>query len=738
MRFSILVFFFSLSMFCLAVDDPSISGVQLLKKDANSFSFQTGDFIVSYAAEKESKEGWVKIRREGVDNFAIATKLACGQNFDVTDFGAGEGPIYQWKHPRKDSKMFRSLAVNDTKDMLDITLQTERQWASFESHLIAYKKYPGLLHWKVTAKTKTDKALSGSSEPDCYFMKNNATTEWDQLVTHQVARYIVQRGPESGIVYFRDIPMNSFVFYFEDFSSLNGLYKLTGCENPYDYPVVGNGGAVKMGQAESDFQMSSPDGSNVQKPKPWTEKNESFDKFGYCRPASIRIPAGTSVVVSDTYLYLKPAENTSNSAVCRNFIQMLSHIYQYIYKPPLVETDWAGQIAPQMIKDILRPENLSINKEGIIVPRAYVGYEHADQQLWTVIQLLQPLELYVRRFPKDANARILRDGLHNALPIFYDKDYKGFNNSPAPLPVDMFFTIVYIVNPGIAVADTALLGNENARMMLVGFRDKLLEMGKKCDYVFADVWLRDFSRQKNFYQLDGSGAYAYMLIAIYELSNSKDTECLEAAKAAVEKIKDRCLDYSWQVNQSAASIVACEKLYQITKDPHYRDILQIALANTLRHAWLWECDYGLGEKTTTFWSFSGCPAAPCSAEYENHRTRFHLRQYLDLGGSSISQELKSMLTDAWQIGMTQSRAAIPPLMDRGDREKYMASNGISQTNCGAIDQAQMIPLEDVRVGWGTDLEWWQNNAKLGVVGQEIYGAGGPIWYALWQEDLKKE
>ena len=47
----------------------------------------------------------------------------------------------------------------------------------------------------------------------------------------------------------------------------------------------------------------------------------------------------------------------------------------------------------------------------------------------------------------------------------------------------------------------------------------------------------------------------------------------------------------------------------------------------------------------------------------------------------------------------------------------------------------MIPLEDFRVGWGTDVEWWQNNAKPGVVGQEIYGAGGPIWYALWQEGL---
>ena len=47
----------------------------------------------------------------------------------------------------------------------------------------------------------------------------------------------------------------------------------------------------------------------------------------------------------------------------------------------------------------------------------------------------------------------------------------------------------------------------------------------------------------------------------------------------------------------------------------------------------------------------------------------------------------------------------------------------------------MIPLEDVRTGWATDIEWWQNNAKLGAVGQEIYGAGGPIWYALWQDEV---
>jgi hypothetical protein len=62
--------------------------------------------------------------------------------------------------------------------------------------------------------------------------------------------------------------------------------------------------------------------------------------------------------------------------------------------------------------------------------------------------------------------------------------------------------------------------------------------------------------------------------------------------------------------------------------------------------------------------------------------------------------------------------------------------GKSQTESGGIRRDQMIPLEDFRVGWGTDIEWWQNSAKPGVVGQEIYGAGGPIWYAVWQDELE--
>lgn len=234
----------------------SLADVCLLKNDSNSFSLKMGEYKVEFAPSKHGK-GWIEISRTGIAGPAIATKLANGQHLDMTDFTGGESSIYQWKDARKDARIFQTLECRDSNDLIQIIFNSERQWAKFVGTLTAYKKHPGLLHWNVTAIAKEEKAFSGAVEPDCHFMTQNQVSGWDTTVTHQVARYMVQRGPASGIVYFRDVPMNSFVFYFEDFSKLNDLYSLTKCDNPYDYPVSGNPGAVKMGKAESDFQLAS-------------------------------------------------------------------------------------------------------------------------------------------------------------------------------------------------------------------------------------------------------------------------------------------------------------------------------------------------------------------------------------------------------------------------------------------------------------------------------------------------
>ena len=105
-----------------------------------------------------------------------------------------------------------------------------------------------------------------------------------------------------------------------------------------------------------------------------------------------------------------------------------------------------------------------------------------------------------------------------------------------------------------------------------------------------------------------------------------------------------------------------------------------------------------------------------------------------MASSYLTPNVNAMLIDSWKRGPTQSRFALPPILVQSGAKEFMVKEGKSQTICGEIRYDQMIPLEDVRATWGTDLEWWQNNTKLGAIGQEIYGAGGPIWYAVWQDE----
>lgn len=709
------------------------TAVRLVSQTPRSFELITGAYRVQYDVA-ESEPAWIRIVREGTQD-GIATKLACGQQLDVTDGGAGEGGIYKWTDDRKDHRMFRRLTCEDLPDTVEIRLESERQWAAFDCRVTAFKRYPGLLHWTVTTTAKEDKAFSGQVEPDCFFITaGHIPAWWGDAVPHDVVRYSVQRGPGAPHVFFRSLPMASYVLYFEDLTSLNELYRLTGCATPYDYPPPGNPGAVRMGQPTHWFQMSSPDGQRVEPMHPYQDKVERYAHFGYERPESFRVPQGKSLVLADTYLYLKPAVETDTITVSRNFVEMLADVYQFISKPPVIPTDWAGEIVPQLVHDVMRPENTS-QLQSHLLPRAYVAYEHEDYQLWTLLQLLHPLELYVKKFPQQQEACELRNRLNDALPLFLDRDWGGFHNSPAPIKQDMFFTSVYLFSQAVMVADLARLGNENARTMLFAFRDRLLAMGRAYDYVMAEMWLQDFSKQRNLYQADSTLCYLYVMMALYDLSGGTDTAALESAKGAARRIRERCLDVMWEANMTAAGVVACQQLYRVTHDPADRDLAFIPLASILREAWLWECDFGVGQYTTTFWSFCGCPAAPSSAEFESHRVRLHLKEYAALTRGAVAPNVTALLDDAWQRGPTQSRFSLPPILAQTGARQFMAAEGKLQTNCGELRYDQMIPLEDVRTGWGTDLEWWQNNARLGVVGQEIYGAGGPIWYALWQDEL---
>lgn len=701
--------------------------VRLVSHTDRTFTVQSGGYLLSYGAEQGRRSGaGIVIARADAPGTGIFTRMAHGPSFNVTDYGTFVG--YEHKVPKKDFAMFRGLECRETPDAVVAVVRSHRTWANFTGTLTVYKAVPGLARWTVRALALQDKAICEPPLPDCEFKTNGG---WAQ---HQVVRHMVQRGPASGILFFRDLEMRSEALYFEDFTSLSKLYELTGSANPWlGYTDGEQRGAVRMGPATSEFQPAEVNGKQ-QPAAPYAEKVETYDRFGFLRPESFRIPAGSNLVVADTYLYLRPSVGNDNVAVCKSFVQMLAPIYQRIAKPPVVATDWAGEVVPRLVHDVRRPENSHVTN-GLFFPRAYVGYEHKDIQLWTVSQLLLPLMEYCRRHPAQAEAARLRDDLARALPGFWDDKWKGFTNNLPPTP-DLYYTGVYLLNPVYMVADLAAAGNEDARRMILGYRPKLLELGRKCGYVFADVSTSDLTSQKVLYQYDTTCMYLHIMMRLYQLSHNADAEALAAARAAADRLAERRMDLCWEINQTAIGTIACSWLADATGETRYRDLAYVPLANTLRWAWLWQGNYGIGKHLTTFWGFCGTPSNPHSCEYESHMVRRFLKEYTAHERGRLPADVVAMLDDSWRRGPTQSRFALAPYIVKAGAGKYLAASDGSESDCGRIARDQMVPLEDFHGGWGTDMEWFQGNARLGQIGQEIYGAGGPIWYALWQDELK--
>ena len=708
--------------------------VGLIKSDERSFTLQSGQYFLEYAPfESKDKKASILIRRDGVDDAAIATKLANGYFFDITDIG--QDAVYNWNPPRKDSDMFRGLSYQENEQAITITLKSRRNWADFTATITAYKQQPGLIHWTVKADAIADKAFNTASEPECHFMTKSTGEDGKWIAnTHSATRYMVQRGPASGIAYFKDIPMKSDVFYFQDFSSLNDLYRLTGFANPFEYPAEGSPGAVRMGIAENEFQKASDDGVTVNPVRPFDHTPKPYYTFGYHRPYGFRVPKGTKLTVTDTYLYLKPTEKTDNISVCKNFVKSLADIYQYIYKPATIQTDWANEAVPQMCRDIMRPENSSY-LNGFFYPRAYVGYEHTDSQLWTVGNLLLPLIEYTKKYPQQKDAVELKERLEKSLPTFYDKKLNLISNGLPPLDPDGYNYHVWGIEAVTQVTEIARAGNIDAQNMIRGFKPNLMKLGKDLNYVFVENARYADSKVKGHYIFDMGSSFAMTMLTLYELSGNTDTECLDAAKATVETLEGRCMDLSWEMNFTPRFAYVCQWLYKITGEEKYRELAWIPLANLLRWVWLWECDYGVGEHTTTFWGMCGTPTNPNSCEYESSVARRMIKGYTQLAGDYLPADVATLLNDCWKRGPAQSRFAMPPYIVQAGGAKYIVKEGPTETDCGSVDYSQMLPLEDVKVGWGTDLEWYDNNAKCGIVGQEIYGSSGPIWYALWQDEM---
>jgi len=216
--------------------------VELFRTE-RGFQLRTGAFAASWAPDEAG--GRIRIAHEPWPAFAIGTRLANGFDLDLTAAGALQG----WE---------------PIPGGAGISFHSRRPWADLEGTLEAFADEPGLFHWRVTATVRAPKVFDrkGWETPDAEFLVEGRRR------AHHITRYFVPRGPATGMLYFHDHGMRASALYLEDYTSLAGLYALTGYANPFQIDDSLQPNAGRMGRPPVEFQDAERDGSPFP-PVPW-------------------------------------------------------------------------------------------------------------------------------------------------------------------------------------------------------------------------------------------------------------------------------------------------------------------------------------------------------------------------------------------------------------------------------------------------------------------------------------
>jgi hypothetical protein len=172
---------------------------------------------------------------------------------------------------------------------------------------------------------------------------------------------------------------------------------------------------------------------------------------------------------------------------------------------------------------------------------------------------------------------------------------------------------------------------------------------------------------------------------------------------------------------TAYTAAAAQRLYKLSGDAKDHDAAVLALANLFHNTRLWDCTYGLCRKGTGYHTYFGLNPLPWSdytAMLEQYEAWLGLRDYLQDSGGEPSYVLDLVHAFLDQSPRTM-QYALPTRLPAGVATAYP-----SEYSFVAKNQLQWsIPLEDLREG----------ETNSGVIGQEIYGAGGPYMFAAYAQ-----
>jgi hypothetical protein len=601
-----------------------------------------------FTVSYDPADGLITVGRAG-GQVSLATRLAGGDLFGAT-------------LPQFTSEVSRSKAGDVTR----VTIVSEREWAKFRGTVETYEGAPGLFRFRLDVTTKRPTVI-GDSSPEFHFVDPKT----GRRARPRSTLYTQQGGIEAPVAYLYNEDLDSLLLYLQNLTSLNEYINYVQGDPRYTVRADGEG-------------------------------------LGFRRPQGV-VPGGVSFTISDSFLWLSTGRPADDVAYSKQFVRAVSQIYDRLPKPPTVYTDWPFEIAPQAAGDLLDPMN-GVDAGGTRVLKAYVGEKERDPESIVSLDVLIPARRYARKFGADANLTRLISDLERSLPSWH-VSYGGgkvFANFPfAKREVDAW----YFIYPLVQLTELALDGDEQARRMLLESAPRLIEVGRAMDYEFSfmlDV-VANRRADDRFREYDTLGGYAYVMLGCRQLTG--EAKYLEEAKRAVEHIRGKGFDFTYEPHFTAITLEALAWLHQLTGDRRYIELGYVPLANIFAMTWLWEPDYGFAAGYQMFLGTNPVPSADQVAAFEIHNVWWYLNRFYLRAEKELPAHVRKLLAEYLKYQITIGHYTLP---------RFLPGEALSTTpDWGVIRRDMAIPIEDLKDGFH----------KSAMVGQEIYGAGEVFRFA---------
>lgn len=561
------------------------------------------------------------------------------------------------------------------------TLAGTAKWATFSLRIAMPPATPGLIRLTLSVKPTKDAPEGAGASPDVTLTRAPVSGLQEYAAATPVA---------GNSVYLGDSTLGSTILYAANYTRLGTYFNRTksGAAQPnFAYPGAGIKGSL-VGRVSNSFGYEPPAGSLA------------------------NLPRRRSTIVLDSFLYLLPRQSSDPGMQAEMYLRMIDTVRSATAPKPQPAADWLN-LARQSAQNLADLSNwVTVNGHQYL--RSYVSDTRAAPELLTQANVLAGIEAYEARakvtLPMDAT-------LTQDLPTFFDPAYGTVTNHVGHAPNARDESWYYVTNL-IALLRLTQLGNATARQLLMQSIDGVIALAHANKYNFPvtfqyGVW----SAPQSDLEPDVAGGYAWLMLGMYDLVG--DQRYVDEAKAALATVARRGFGLGYELQMSAYTAAAAQRLYTMTGDTRFRAAALVGLANVFHATRLWECTYGLCVKGGGYHTYMGLnplPTADYIAMLEQYEAWLALRDY-----ARYDQGEPRYVTNLVQAFIQNSpltlRFALPPALPSGAVTStpglypFVARNNL----------AWNIPIEDLREG----------ELQSGTIGQELYGEGGVFIFAAY-------